>query len=126
MYDCTKKPPYKEDLPNTFKNKKDLSFPINVARNVARESVQTHFVFASDIELYPPNNFIQKFLNMVDVKINVFLNSAPKVITFNVSNIICLCQNFSSLLFFFAFCFLYFRLSYTHRVSIFFGHSDSG
>ena len=30
-----------------------LTYPINVGRNIARESATSHFVFASDVELYP-------------------------------------------------------------------------
>lgn len=36
-----------------------------MARNIARENVQTHFVFASDVELFPTPNFIPKFLEML-------------------------------------------------------------
>lgn len=42
-----------------------LAYPINVARNVARLGAKTHYVFASDIELYPSLNIIPKFLRMV-------------------------------------------------------------
>ena len=36
----------------------NLTYPINVGRNIARESALTHFVFASDIELYPNDLYI--------------------------------------------------------------------
>ncbi|KAJ8952954.1 hypothetical protein NQ318_006571 [Aromia moschata] len=45
--------------------KKGLTYPINVARNIAKLSAQTYFVFPSDIELYPTRNFIQKFFGFV-------------------------------------------------------------
>ena len=38
---------------------------VNVARNIARESAATHFVFPSDIELYPSPGLINAFLDMV-------------------------------------------------------------
>ena len=38
---------------------------MNVARNIARESAGTHFVFPSDIELYPSPGLINAFLDMV-------------------------------------------------------------
>jgi len=44
-----------EGLTNTitYKKKLGLVYPVNVARNVARVTAATHFVFPSDIELYP-------------------------------------------------------------------------
>lgn len=49
----------------SYKKKNDLDYPVNVARNVARETVNTHFVFPSDIELYPSPGTISTFLEMV-------------------------------------------------------------
>ena len=37
----------------SYKESKAILYPVNVARNIARESSATHFVFPSDIELYP-------------------------------------------------------------------------
>ena len=37
----------------TYRHRLGLSYPVNVARNVARITASTHFVFPSDIELYP-------------------------------------------------------------------------
>ena len=51
----------------SYRKQKGLDYPVNVARwenqklskyhlfvrNIARQTVSTHFVFASDIELYP-------------------------------------------------------------------------
>jgi len=67
----------------TYRKSKELDYPVNVARNVARETVQTHFVFPSDIELYPAPGTINGFLQMVRnedgrgpaVKPRVFVNS---------------------------------------------------
>ncbi len=41
-----------------------MTYPINVGRNIARESALTHFVLASDIELYPNPGLIESFLKM--------------------------------------------------------------
>ncbi|XP_039436492.1 beta-1,4-glucuronyltransferase 1-like [Culex pipiens pallens] len=41
------------------------TYPVNVGRNIARDAAQTHFVLASDIELYPNPGFIDMFLRMV-------------------------------------------------------------
>ena len=43
----------------------NLTYPVNVGRNIARESALTHFVLASDIELYPNPGLIQSFLKMI-------------------------------------------------------------
>lgn len=48
-----------------FKSVNNLTYPVNVARNIARIAAQTHFVLASDIELYPSDNIIPRFLNMI-------------------------------------------------------------
>lgn len=49
----------------TFKKRKRLSYPVNVARNLARDSAMTYFVLASDIELYPSPNLVKDFFNMI-------------------------------------------------------------
>jgi len=49
----------------SYKKQNGLDYPVNVARNVARQTVSTHFVFPSDIELYPSPNLISAFLDMI-------------------------------------------------------------
>jgi len=49
----------------TFKQANNLTYPVNVGRNIARESALTHFVLVSDIELYPNPGLIQSFLKMI-------------------------------------------------------------
>lgn len=49
----------------TYKEKKGLTYPINVARNIARETARTYFILASDIELYPTRYLIPKFFDMI-------------------------------------------------------------
>jgi len=68
--DCDKAPPNVDDKVEeksfaSYRSRHKLTYPINVGRNVAREAVTTHFVFASDIELYPSPGLISKFLEMV-------------------------------------------------------------
>lgn len=48
-----------------YKNEKKLLYPVNVGRNIARESSPTLYVFPSDIELYPSPNLPVKFLEMI-------------------------------------------------------------
>eukprot|EP00090_Calanus_glacialis_P024135 TRINITY_DN3746_c0_g1_i1.p1 TRINITY_DN3746_c0_g1~~TRINITY_DN3746_c0_g1_i1.p1 ORF type:complete len:469 (-),score=132.26 TRINITY_DN3746_c0_g1_i1:129-1535(-) len=56
-----------EGLTNTitYKKRMGLVYPVNVARNVARVTASTHFIFPSDIELYPSPNLIPEFLAMI-------------------------------------------------------------
>lgn len=63
----------------TYKKKLGLVYPVNVARNVARESATTHFVFPSDIELYPSPNLIPDFLEMIRRNDKKLTKSQPRV-----------------------------------------------
>eukprot|EP00092_Neocalanus_flemingeri_P033251 GFUD01036158.1.p1 GENE.GFUD01036158.1~~GFUD01036158.1.p1 ORF type:complete len:478 (-),score=118.43 GFUD01036158.1:172-1605(-) len=63
----------------TYKKKLGLVYPVNVARNVARESAATHFVFPSDIELYPSPNLIPDFLEMIRRNDKKLTKSQPRV-----------------------------------------------
>ena len=42
-----------------------LTQPFEYFRNIARETAQTHYVFPSDLELYPSPGLIPSFLKMV-------------------------------------------------------------
>ncbi|KAH6934016.1 hypothetical protein HPB50_019483 [Hyalomma asiaticum] len=48
-----------------FREAHNLTYPINVLRNVARRRARTRYVLASDVELYPSANVIPRFLNLV-------------------------------------------------------------
>jgi len=59
-------PPYTQIPRNeSYKAVANLTYPINVGRNIARLAANTHFIFACDIELYPSLGFVDQFLNMV-------------------------------------------------------------
>lgn len=58
----------------TFKVMNNLTYPVNVGRNLARDAALTHFVLASDIELYPSSGLVDGFLDMVWKNSNEFLN----------------------------------------------------
>ena len=65
--DCTEY----NGLQNSFRSyRKDynLTYPVNVARNIARAEARTLFVLASDIELWPNPGLVQGFLNMMSAK----------------------------------------------------------
>ncbi|XP_059483078.1 beta-1,4-glucuronyltransferase 1-like isoform X2 [Neocloeon triangulifer] len=49
----------------TYKTTHKLLYPVNVGRNVAREETLTHFILASDVELYPNPGVIPDFLEMM-------------------------------------------------------------
>lgn len=67
---CTNSDEFMKNILNiprseTYKSKKNLSYPINVARNLARDAATTHFIFPCDIELFPNPNFIDEFFKML-------------------------------------------------------------
>lgn len=65
-YNCSLAPPWVNvSLAKMYKNEKKLLYPVNVGRNIARESAPTFYVFPSDIELYPSPNLPTKFLEMI-------------------------------------------------------------
>jgi hypothetical protein len=49
----------------TFKSTNNLDYPINTARNFARESALTRLIFVSDIELHPSSGFVENFMAMI-------------------------------------------------------------
>jgi len=62
-----------------YKTKAKILYPVNIGRNVARDSAVTHYVLPSDIELYPSPGLIQNFLDMVRRQEPPLLHSNPKV-----------------------------------------------
>ena len=60
--DCSQPPPTSS---NTYRKIHSMTYPVNVGRNVARESANSHYIFPSDIELYPNPGLIPSFLKMV-------------------------------------------------------------
>ncbi|XP_001356075.2 beta-1,4-glucuronyltransferase 1-like [Drosophila pseudoobscura] len=63
----TKAPPPWTLIPREamYKMSANLTYPINVGRNIARQAATTYFIFACDIELYPSLGFVEQFLDMV-------------------------------------------------------------
>ncbi|XP_034474546.1 beta-1,4-glucuronyltransferase 1-like [Drosophila innubila] len=65
-YTCARSAPFekmRQDL--TFWNKKKLTYPVNLLRNVARYNAETYYIMALDLQLVPPPNFVKKFLKFV-------------------------------------------------------------
>ncbi|KAF0297497.1 Beta-1,4-glucuronyltransferase 1 [Amphibalanus amphitrite] len=48
----------------SYRKAKHLTYPVNVLRNVARETVMTHYVLPSDVELYPSEGLAEQFIDM--------------------------------------------------------------
>ncbi|XP_076757458.1 beta-1,4-glucuronyltransferase 1 [Xylocopa sonorina] len=85
-YNCSLGPPWvNATLSKMYKNEKKLLYPVNVGRNIARESAPTFYVFASDIELYPSPNLPEKFLEMIRKRDQPALYSPnPKVFVLSI------------------------------------------
>lgn len=80
-YNCSLPAPWSNvNVAKMYKTEKKLLYPVNVGRNVARESAMTHYVLASDIELYPSPNLPTKFLEMIKLRDQPALNKPnPKL-----------------------------------------------
>ena len=84
----------------TYKKKMELDYPVNIARNVARATAGTHFVFPSDIELYPSPNLITDFLAMIRRNDDLLQRPTPRVFVssiFEIANLHFLPNNKSHL-----------------------------
>lgn len=65
-YNCSLPAPYVNITSgHLYKAQKKLLYPVNVGRNIARDASITHFILASDIELYPNPGLVKKFLEMI-------------------------------------------------------------
>ena len=62
-----------------YRTQKNLLYPVNVGRNIAREAAATHFLLASDIELYPSPGVIPDFLEMIRRQDRELLRPNPRV-----------------------------------------------
>lgn len=69
---------------STYMKSKSLLYPVNVARNVARDSALTHFILPSDIELYPSPNLIPRFLNMIARNAKPLNSTKPRVFPISI------------------------------------------
>ncbi|KAL3276807.1 hypothetical protein HHI36_012170 [Cryptolaemus montrouzieri] len=84
-FNCSVQPPYfNVSSEQMYKAQKNLLYPVNVGRNIARETAQTHFILPSDIELYPSANVIPKFLSMIADNKAPLLSKNPKVFPLHI------------------------------------------
>ncbi|KAK9875082.1 hypothetical protein WA026_005877 [Henosepilachna vigintioctopunctata] len=85
FYNCSIQPPYLNvSNDQMYKVQKNLLYPVNVGRNIAREMAQTHFILPSDIELYPSANVIPQFLSMIAENKGPLLSKNPKVFPLHI------------------------------------------
>ncbi|KAK8400375.1 hypothetical protein O3P69_003215 [Scylla paramamosain] len=80
--DCGQEPPLWTNV-TTYRRQNNLLYPVNVARNTARQAAQTYFVFPSDVELYPSINFIPEFFSMLK-RPDISNTTKPRVFVFQV------------------------------------------
>ncbi|EAT35985.1 AAEL011900-PA [Aedes aegypti] len=92
-YDKVLEPPYNCSLPapyfnvsssQLYKTQKKLLYPVNVGRNIARDAAMTHFILASDIELYPNPGLVHKFLEMIVRNEPVLQRKNPRVFPLSI------------------------------------------
>lgn len=66
QFNCSAQPPFINATDaQLYKTQKKMLYPVNVGRNIARDTAMTHFILASDIELYPSPGLVHKFLTMI-------------------------------------------------------------
>ncbi|GLV35359.1 uncharacterized protein CBL_01491 [Carabus blaptoides fortunei] len=72
----------------TYRNRENLPYPVNVCRNVARTAARTSHVLVSDVELIPSDRLATKFIDMLQhVRIaNVAANHVFVVPVFEVDS----------------------------------------
>uniref|UniRef100_W8AM09 N-acetyllactosaminide beta-1,3-N-acetylglucosaminyltransferase n=2 Tax=Ceratitis capitata TaxID=7213 RepID=W8AM09_CERCA len=84
-YNCTLPPPYFNiSSGHLYKSQKKLLYPVNVGRNIARDAALTHFILASDIELYPNPGLVKKFLEMIARNDAYLQRKAPRVFPLSI------------------------------------------
>jgi N-acetyllactosaminide beta-1,3-N-acetylglucosaminyltransferase len=57
----------------------NLTYPVNLLRNVARQNAPTHYILASDAELYPSLDMVRLFFDMLRRNESVLHLGRPKV-----------------------------------------------
>ncbi|XP_064556901.1 beta-1,4-glucuronyltransferase 1-like [Drosophila montana] len=84
-YNCSLPAPYfNVSSGHLYKAQKKLLYPVNVGRNIARDAALTHFILASDIELYPNPGLVKKFLEMIARNEQYLRRKAPRVFPLSI------------------------------------------
>uniref|UniRef100_A0A1B0AJK1 Uncharacterized protein n=1 Tax=Glossina pallidipes TaxID=7398 RepID=A0A1B0AJK1_GLOPL len=70
----------------TYRQRVGLTYPSNMARNVARQTISTYYILSLDMNYLPSVKFIGKFLNMVHkLQLNNTFNTVYTLPVFNVA-----------------------------------------
>lgn len=84
-FNCSTPPPFANvTASQLYKTQKKLLYPVNVGRNIARDAAMTHFILASDIELYPNPGLTRKFLEMIARNDASLQRKNPKVFPLSI------------------------------------------
>ncbi|XP_075227166.1 beta-1,4-glucuronyltransferase 1 isoform X2 [Lycorma delicatula] len=83
-FNCSNPPPWLNSTLAVYKSQKKLLYPVNVGRNIARESAVTYYILPSDIELYPSPGLIPDFLAMIQRQDPPLLHKNPKVFALSI------------------------------------------
>lgn len=59
-----------------YRTQQQLDYPINMGRNIAKQAALTHYILASDIELYPTPGLVDGFLKMLSTNIHLARSNA--------------------------------------------------
>ncbi|XP_030764554.1 beta-1,4-glucuronyltransferase 1-like [Sitophilus oryzae] len=79
-YDCSIPPPWETiKQEDTYRRQNKLFYPLNVARNVAKSAARTYVLFPSDMELFPPRNFVGNFLQFAKENLKLFQENSKSV-----------------------------------------------
>jgi len=63
---CSGPPPYENVVKgNMYRSRNTLDYPVNMGRNIARRASLTHYVLASDIELYPTPGLVPDYMHFL-------------------------------------------------------------
>ncbi|KAG7304064.1 hypothetical protein JYU34_010993 [Plutella xylostella] len=85
QFNCSLKPPYETSAnTSTYMKSHNMLYPVNVARNIARDASLTHFLLPADIELYPSPNLVPRFLNMIARNAPPLNNTNPRVFVISI------------------------------------------
>lgn len=85
QFNCSTNPPFfNVTSAQLYKTQKKLLYPVNVGRNIARDAAMSHFILASDIELYPNPGLVRKFLEMIARKGDSWERDNPRVFPLSI------------------------------------------
>lgn len=77
--DCNDIPPYEYTDPKfSYRSQHNLLYPVNFARNLARDASQTYFVFPNEVQLFPSPNLVEEFFKMIVRNSSILTGEDPR------------------------------------------------